>query len=76
MKEFCTYCGSKLVERKPITADHFGGLFYFSSPYDRKTGKTRMRKWVECPKRNNFWVKFFNRIYLHDAHAIGEEYLV
>lgn len=76
--EFCKYCGRQLVEQEPITADHFGGRSYFKSPFDSTTGRKRMRKWIACPRnvRPTWWEKFQCVDGRHDAHAIGEEYLV
>lgn len=72
-KEFCSECGSKMLERKPISADHFGGMIFFvSSPFDKKTGKKRMIRWIACPKYGHGWGKSYS----HNAHAIGKEYLV
>lgn len=75
--EYCSYCGKKLIKQDPIAADNFGFLYFrVRHPYDKETGKLRMRNWVSCPSRNSFWTKFLDKEYLHDAHAIGEEYLI
>lgn len=71
--EYCTVCGSQMEERKPITADNFGYFSYkFHHPYDEKTGKKRMRRWIACPKYKD---SLFSNNY-HNKHAIGEEYLI
>lgn len=72
-KEFCVKCGLEMVEQAPITADNFGfGTFFVSAPFDKKTGKKRMRRWIACPKYGHGWGKSYS----HDAHSIGKEYLV
>lgn len=74
--EYCTYCGRKLIEVAPMTADHFGGsIFFHPRPFDRDSGKLRLLRVVSCPKRNYFWQKFIGTDIFHDRHAIGDEYL-
>lgn len=71
-KEYCTYCGSKMVQMPPIPANKFGNYgMYPDDLYDKETGKKRYYNYVKCP--NDKWWKILRMREWHTRkHAIGE----